>query len=93
MRRRRPVDDGMAGVPVWLREFDPAWCEVAATGPDGFDEATAAAVKWRKARLAWMGDDFRRDLIVDWLRAHQQVHRDLWDAAALWRGRAARAGE
>lgn len=39
-----------------MRQFDAAWLEIAAQGPDGYEEAMAAAMQWRQARRYWTAD-------------------------------------
>ena len=43
----------MADVPEHLRTFARGWLEVAAQGPDGYDEALAAGHAWLRDRRAW----------------------------------------
>ncbi len=85
MRRRRDADDPMADVPERLRAFDPGWLEVAAQGPDGYEQALEAAHQWNEQRRAWKNEHGYRGGVLEWLRAYIQVRRDVWRASEVWR--------
>ncbi len=86
MRRRRPAEgDPLSEVPEELREFDPRWLKLAATGPEGYEEAQRAADEWRAARHAWTDEHGYRGSPLEWLRASAQVHRRVWAASEVWR--------
>ena len=75
----------MANVPEHLRVFDPAWQQVAAQGPDGYDEALAAGHAWLSDRRAWREVHGYRGSVLEWLRADHAVRSDLWRASEGWR--------
>ncbi len=85
MRRRRENDDPMLEVPERLRTFDRGWLEVAAQGPDGYNEAFEAAHEWLAQRRAWQVEHGYRGSPLEWIRADIQVRRDVWRASERWR--------
>lgn len=85
MRRRRDAEDPMADLPKHLRAFDPGWLEVAAQGPDGYDEALEASDSWLEQRRIWRNEHGYRGSVLEWLRADMQVRRDVWRASEVWR--------
>lgn len=89
-RRESPEDDPLRDVPEHLRRFDPAWFEVAATGPDGYDEASAACGRWLVERRAWAEQHGYHGSPLDWIRAQAHAPRELWRASEVWRPEADR---
>ncbi len=85
MRRRRDAEDPLADVPEHLRSFDAGPLEVAAQGPDGYDEALEAAGAWLDQRRAWAAENGHRGTPLDWIRANANVRRDVWRASEVWR--------
>lgn len=75
----------MADVPEHLRTFARGWLEVAAQGPDGYDEALAAGHAWLRDRRAWREAHGYRGSVLAWLRADHAVRHDLWRASEVWR--------
>ncbi len=90
MRRRRDELDPLADVPERLRRFNPGWLDVAAQGPDGYDEALAAGDAWLRDRRAWQEVHGYRGSVLEWLRANHAVRYQLWRASEVWRPEAER---
>ncbi len=85
MRRRESEEDPLADVPAHLRAFDPGWLEVAAQGPDGYEEAQEAAEAWSAERRRWAEEHGYRGSPLEWIRANVAARREVWRASEVWR--------
>ncbi len=85
VRRRKPAEDPLAGVPEHLRQFDPGWLEVAAQGLDGYEEARDAAWAWTEERRTWATEHDYPGSPLEWLQANVAARRDIWRASEVWR--------
>ena len=90
LRRRRPEVDPLADVPEPLRVFPVGWLEVAAQGPDGYEEARAAADDWLDGRREWREQHGYSGSVLEWLRADAHVRGRVWRASEVWRPQAER---
>jgi hypothetical protein len=62
-------------VPERLRRFDPRWLDLAATGPEGVEDALRAATTWAHDRTAWSREHGTPGDVVLWLRDNVNARR------------------